>query len=129
MVNRSVIFILILYLTLRFYISLYVIKTCFCLGIPVALRLMSSLCLYFFQTPPILQLIHCIFRYVESAQTLGKETNIDLNKYEVCDNVDLSTVLMEYESYYYIKFARYPKITKKLTQSGKLLLIFGNFFM
>ena len=26
---------------------------------------------------------------------------------------------MEYESYYYIKFARYPKITKKLTQSGE----------
>ena len=59
-------------------------------------------------------------RYVESSQTLGRETNIDLNRYEVCDNVDLETVLMEYESYYYIKFSRYPKITKKLTQSGKI---------
>ena len=25
---------------------------------------------------------------------------------------------MEYESYYYVKFAKYPKLTKKLTQSG-----------
>ncbi|KAK2193721.1 hypothetical protein NP493_7g01027 [Ridgeia piscesae] len=52
--------------------------------------------------------------YIESAQTLSRETSIDLNRYEVCDNVDLPTVLMEYESYYYIKFSKYPKITKKL---------------
>ena len=63
-------------------------------------------------------------RYVESAQSLSRETNIDLNRYEVCDNVDLETVLMEYESFYYIKFARYPKITKKLSQSGRDCLVF-----
>ncbi|OWF35260.1 Katanin p60 ATPase-containing subunit A-like 2 [Mizuhopecten yessoensis] len=56
--------------------------------------------------------------YLDSAQSLAKETNIDLSKYEVCDNIDLETILMEYESYYYVKFAKYPKITKKLTQSG-----------
>ena len=59
-------------------------------------------------------------RYIDSSASLGRETNIDLSRYEVCDNVDLDTVLMEYESYYYIKFSRYPKITKKLTQSGKI---------
>lgn len=59
------------------------------------------------------------YRYLDSAQSLAKETNIDLSKYEVCDNIDLETILMEYESYYYVKFAKYPKITKKLTQSGK----------
>ncbi|XP_061172637.1 katanin p60 ATPase-containing subunit A-like 2 isoform X6 [Saccostrea echinata] len=52
--------------------------------------------------------------YVDSAQSLAKETNIDLSKYEVCDNIDLETILMEYESYYYVKFSKYPKITKKL---------------
>ncbi|KAK2161937.1 hypothetical protein LSH36_107g02025 [Paralvinella palmiformis] len=52
--------------------------------------------------------------YVESARSLSKETNIDLNRYVVCDNVDLETVLMDYESFYYTKFSRYPKITKKL---------------
>ncbi|XP_021342842.1 katanin p60 ATPase-containing subunit A-like 2 isoform X13 [Mizuhopecten yessoensis] len=56
--------------------------------------------------------------YLDSAQSLAKETNIDLSKYEVCDNIDLETILMEYESYYYVKFAKYPKITKKLTQSA-----------
>ncbi|KAJ8304526.1 hypothetical protein KUTeg_018109 [Tegillarca granosa] len=58
--------------------------------------------------------------YLDSAQSLAKETNIDLSRYEVCDNIDLETILMEYESYYYVKFAKYPKVTKKLTQSGKL---------
>ncbi|XP_018647126.1 katanin-related [Schistosoma mansoni] len=57
--------------------------------------------------------------YVESAMSLSKETNLDFRKYEVCDNVDLETVLLEYESYYYIKFQKYPRITKKL--SDKLL--------
>ncbi|CAH8602062.1 unnamed protein product [Schistosoma intercalatum] len=57
--------------------------------------------------------------YVESAMSLSKETNLDFKKYEVCDNVDLETVLLEYESYYYIKFQKYPRITKKL--SDKLL--------
>ncbi|XP_063432768.1 katanin p60 ATPase-containing subunit A-like 2 isoform X1 [Mytilus trossulus] len=56
--------------------------------------------------------------YVEAAQALGRETNLDVNKYEVCDNIDLETIIMEYESYYYVKFAKYPKITKKLTSSA-----------
>jgi len=65
----------------------------------------------------VFHLLTC-FRYIESAQTLSRETSIDLNRYEVCDNVDLPTVLMEYESYYYIKFSKYPKITKKLPPNG-----------
>ncbi|XP_041367306.1 katanin p60 ATPase-containing subunit A-like 2 isoform X2 [Gigantopelta aegis] len=56
--------------------------------------------------------------YLESANSLSKETNLDLTRYEVCDNIDLNTILMEYESYYYVKFSRYPKVTKKLTQSA-----------
>ncbi|TGZ65306.1 hypothetical protein CRM22_005928 [Opisthorchis felineus] len=52
--------------------------------------------------------------YVESAMSLSRETNLDFRKYEVCDNVDLETILMEYESYYYVKFHKFPRITKKL---------------
>ena len=64
--------------------------------------------------------MECNYRYIESANSLSKETNIDVNRYEVADNVDLETVLMDYESYYYMKFTRYPKIVKRLTsQSGK----------
>ncbi|THD21752.1 Katanin p60 ATPase-containing subunit A 2 [Fasciola hepatica] len=52
--------------------------------------------------------------YVESAQSLSRETNLDFRRYEVCDNVDLETVLLEYESYYFVKFHKYPRITKKM---------------
>ncbi|OCU02705.1 hypothetical protein XELAEV_18008472mg [Xenopus laevis] len=51
--------------------------------------------------------------YVDSANSLEQETKISSRRFEVCDNVDLETILMEYESYYYIKFQKYPKITKK----------------
>ena len=37
-----------------------------------------------------------------------------MNKFEVCDNVSLETVLMEYIAYYRVKFNKDPKITKKL---------------
>ncbi|WAR00204.1 KATL2-like protein [Mya arenaria] len=58
--------------------------------------------------------------YLDSGQALARETNIDVSKFEVCDNIDLETIVMEYESYYYVKFAKYPKICKKLTQSVQL---------
>ncbi|NP_001090643.1 katanin p60 ATPase-containing subunit A-like 2 [Xenopus tropicalis] len=51
--------------------------------------------------------------YMDSANSLEQETKISLRRFDVCDNVDLETILMEYESYYYIKFQKYPKITKK----------------
>ncbi|XP_070543378.1 katanin p60 ATPase-containing subunit A-like 2 isoform X2 [Ptychodera flava] len=53
--------------------------------------------------------------YRESASNLEKEASITLSRYEVCDNIDLETVLQEYESYYYVKFNKYPKVTKKLS--------------
>ncbi|KAG8232323.1 hypothetical protein J437_LFUL009422 [Ladona fulva] len=39
--------------------------------------------------------------------------------YSVCDNIDLYTILQEYESYYYLRFQKYPKICKKSTQLEK----------
>ena len=35
--------------------------------------------------------------YIESARQLEHETNLDVSKYDVCDNVDLDTILQEYE--------------------------------
>ena len=32
---------------------------------------------------------------------------------EVCDNVDLETILLEYSDYYYAKFNKYPRICKR----------------
>ncbi|XP_033108615.1 katanin p60 ATPase-containing subunit A-like 2 isoform X4 [Anneissia japonica] len=53
--------------------------------------------------------------YIESAKALESEGNLSFSRFEVCDNIDLPTILMEYESYYYVKFGKYPKITKKLS--------------
>ncbi|XP_062333759.1 katanin p60 ATPase-containing subunit A-like 2 [Osmerus eperlanus] len=54
--------------------------------------------------------------YMDAARTLDQETSVGLRRFEVCDNVDLETVLMEYESYYYIKFQKHPKLTKKVLE-------------
>ncbi|KAA3673852.1 katanin p60 ATPase-containing subunit A1 [Paragonimus westermani] len=59
------------------------------------------------------------FSYTESALSLSKETNLNFHHYEVCDNVDLETVLLEYESYYFVKFHKYPRITKKLSNEAR----------
>ncbi|XP_070077134.1 katanin p60 ATPase-containing subunit A-like 2 isoform X7 [Equus przewalskii] len=51
--------------------------------------------------------------YIDTANALEQETKLGLRRFEVCDNVDLETILMEYESYYFVKFQKYPKIVKK----------------
>uniref|UniRef100_A0A671T770 Katanin p60 subunit A-like 2 n=1 Tax=Sinocyclocheilus anshuiensis TaxID=1608454 RepID=A0A671T770_9TELE len=62
--------------------------------------------------------------YMDSAKALEKESRFALCHFEACDNVNLETVLMEYESYYFIKFQIYPKLTKKLAEQGEILLLF-----
>nr|XP_015195690.1 PREDICTED: katanin p60 ATPase-containing subunit A-like 2 isoform X3 [Lepisosteus oculatus] len=57
--------------------------------------------------------------YLDTAGVLEQETSLSLRRFEVCDNVDLETILMEYESYYFIKFQKYPKLTKKSSESGE----------
>lgn len=56
--------------------------------------------------------------YAETAKSFEKETNLDLRKYDVCDNIDLDSVLQEYESYYYVRFTKYPKVIKKVTATN-----------
>lgn len=55
--------------------------------------------LYFFY----LELIFLFFcetgSYIEAANALEQETKLGLWRFEVCDNIDLETILMEYESY------------------------------
>lgn len=57
-------------------------------------------------------------RYVAAAMALDQETNGGVRKFEVCDNIDLEMVLMEYESYHYVKFQKYPKLMKKTAEPG-----------
>ncbi|XP_074787326.1 katanin p60 ATPase-containing subunit A-like 2 isoform X2 [Athene noctua] len=59
--------------------------------------------------------------YVDAANALEQETKLSLRGFEVCDNIDLETILMEYESYYFVKFQKYPKITRKVLDTGMWL--------
>lgn len=44
-----------------------------------------------------------------------------VRKFEVCDNVDLEMMLLEFESYHYIKFQKYPKVVRKASAGMKAL--------
>ncbi|XP_053196212.1 katanin p60 ATPase-containing subunit A-like 2 [Scomber japonicus] len=57
--------------------------------------------------------------YVAAAVALDQETNAGVRKFEVCDNIDLEMVLMEYESYHYVKFQKYPKLIRKTVEPGE----------
>ncbi|XP_019729633.1 katanin p60 ATPase-containing subunit A-like 2 isoform X1 [Hippocampus comes] len=57
--------------------------------------------------------------YVTTAVALDQEMNGSVKKFEVCENVDLEMVLMEYESYHYVKFQKYPKLVKKVVEPGE----------
>ncbi|XP_055478651.1 katanin p60 ATPase-containing subunit A-like 2 isoform X2 [Psammomys obesus] len=57
--------------------------------------------------------------YMDAANALEEESKLGLRRFEVCDNVDLETILMEYESYYFVKFQKYPKMIKKAPDTGE----------
>ena len=48
--------------------------------------------------------------YIDSAQRVAKETNLNLENVDVADNVDLDLIFQEYEDYYSMKFGKKPKI-------------------
>ncbi|XP_054468486.1 katanin p60 ATPase-containing subunit A-like 2 [Anoplopoma fimbria] len=57
--------------------------------------------------------------YVSAAVALDQETNGGVRRFEVCDNIDLEMVLMDYESYHYVKFQKYPKLIRKTAEPGE----------
>lgn len=42
------------------------------------------------------------------------EAHLNTCSHAVCDNIDLDTILMEYENYYYLRYQKKPKISKPL---------------
>lgn len=55
---------------------------------------------------------------MDTAVALDEECNGGLQGWEVCDNVDLETVIMEYQTYQHVKFNKYPKITRRAAHTG-----------
>ncbi|VDM35802.1 unnamed protein product [Hydatigera taeniaeformis] len=51
--------------------------------------------------------------YLNTAEAFKTEANIDFSGYSICDNIDLDTILMEFESFYFVKFSKYPRISRK----------------
>ncbi|XP_059487398.1 katanin p60 ATPase-containing subunit A-like 2 [Neocloeon triangulifer] len=51
--------------------------------------------------------------YFETSESLQLEAHLT-TQYSVCDNIDLPTVLQEYESYFYLRYQKHPKVCKLL---------------
>ncbi|XP_044263590.1 katanin p60 ATPase-containing subunit A-like 2 [Tribolium madens] len=71
-------------------------------------------------------ILHLIFKYLVDnnllsvAEVLQNETQTGIY-YQVCDNIDLEIILQEYQSYYYTKFQKQPKILRKTTENEKVI--------
>lgn len=55
------------------------------------------------------------------ANILQKEAKL-LQDYEICDNVDLDSIYLEYLSYFKIKFGKYPQVIKKIKEPVKVTI-------
>ncbi|KAI9091019.1 katanin p60 ATPase-like protein-containing subunit A-like 2 [Phlyctochytrium arcticum] len=56
--------------------------------------------------------------YIDTIEKLQTEANVSLKNVRVADNMDLLTILQEYEGYYSIKFGRNPKLVSKVKGGG-----------
>ncbi|XP_042210938.1 katanin p60 ATPase-containing subunit A-like 2 isoform X1 [Homarus americanus] len=52
--------------------------------------------------------------YGDAAKTLVQEARLNTDQFTVCDSVDLSNILQEYESWFVVKYQRYPKLAKRM---------------
>ncbi|KAJ1548200.1 Katanin p60 ATPase-containing subunit A-like 2 [Cladochytrium tenue] len=57
--------------------------------------------------------------YVDSAARLQTESNVSLSRFTAADNMDLLTILQEFEVYYGIKYGKPPKLSRKLGPEEK----------
>ena len=68
--------------------------------------------------------MYCLCRFLDTVQMLTKEAGPALGQWMLCDNIDLATVLQEYEAYCYVKFKKFPKIAKRRAGSGEKVDVF-----
>ena len=55
--------------------------------------------------------------YSETSLKLEDESNLNLDQYDLADNIDLYIIMREYEEYYYMKFGKAPKFSTKISES------------
>lgn len=56
--------------------------------------------------------------YRGACESLASESGVQLADYVVADNVDLMTIVQEYEAYFEMRFDRKPKLVKKAVGQG-----------
>jgi katanin p60 ATPase-containing subunit A1 len=61
--------------------------------------------------------------YHDSVERLQNETNKTLSNYSAADNIDLATIVQEFEEFYRIKFGKTPKLIRKRPADGKFTAI------
>jgi len=52
--------------------------------------------------------------YIETVRQIESDTNISLDRIDAADNMDMITILTEYEDFYEMRFQRKPKLTRRL---------------
>ncbi|KAJ8925866.1 hypothetical protein NQ315_009718 [Exocentrus adspersus] len=52
-----------------------------------------------------------------AVEVLQNEADLT-SQYQACENVDLDIILQEYQSYYYTKFQKYPKLVRRISESA-----------
>ena len=59
--------------------------------------------------------------YIDAAERLAQESGIPSDKYELCDNMNLLQVMIDFESFQELKYGQKPKICRllKKTETGK----------
>ncbi|XP_017000122.2 katanin p60 ATPase-containing subunit A-like 2 [Drosophila takahashii] len=62
--------------------------------------------------------------YYSSAEALKTEGRLT-EEYELCDNIDLDGMYLEYASFFNMKFGKYPKILKKMAPKIKVEMAAG----
>jgi katanin p60 ATPase-containing subunit A1 len=48
---------------------------------------------------------------------MTRECNIDLDKWEVADNIDLFYVIQDFEEYFEMKFMKKPVLVRKIAEN------------
>ena len=56
--------------------------------------------------------------YSGALEALQADSGVSMQQFEVADNVELLSVLQEWEDYYEMRFARKPKLVRKLSSSS-----------
>jgi hypothetical protein len=59
--------------------------------------------------------------YADTAFTLQEEAKIDLDKFDIADNIDLYIIFTEYEEYFEMRFNKKPKFIKQTNEGNAKL--------